>query len=88
MNWQFGDKEQASDLLMSEKFMAGNYNAFLLEAATPEIKRCLSELLNDTHSVQERLFEEMNSRGWYPLTRAQDSKIESEKQKHASKVSQ
>ena len=74
----FGEKEQATDLLMSEKFLAGTYNSYLLESATPEVLRCLDELLR----------REMTSRGWYPITKAQDTKLESEKQKFASKVSQ
>lgn len=85
-NATFGDKEQMTDLLSSEKFLAGTYNACLLEAATPEVKQCMSQLLNDTHTAQQTLFEEMNSRGWYPVTKAQDVKLDSEKQKFAGKV--
>ncbi len=84
----FGEKEQATDLLMSEKFLAGTYNSYLLESATPEVLRCFDELLRDTQSAQQVLFREMNSRGWYPITKAQDTKLDSEKQKFASKVSQ
>lgn len=86
-NCGFGEKEQATDLLMSEKFLAGTYHSYLLEGATPEVLRCLDELLRDTQDAQQRLFREMNSRGWYPVTKAQDTKIDSEKQKFAAKVS-
>lgn len=87
-NCPFGEKEQATDLLMTEKLMASTYNSFLLESATPEVLRSLHELLNDTYAMQQRLFQEMNSRGWYPVTRAQDTKLNSEKQKFQAKVSQ
>ena len=87
-NCKFGEKEQATDLLMSEKFLAGTYNSYLLEAATPEVLRCLDELLRDTQNTQQKLFGEMNSRGWYPVTKAQDTKLDTEKQKFAAKVTQ
>lgn len=84
---QFTEQDKANDLLQSEKYLAGCYNSYLLESATPEVKQCLSGLLNDTHSMQQRLFEDMNSRGWYPVTKAEDQKVMSAKQKFSAKVS-
>ena len=84
---QFTEPDKATDLLQSEKYLAGCYNSYLLESATPEVKQCLSGLLNDTHSMQQRLFDEMNSRGWYPVTKAEDQKLMAAKQKFAMKVS-
>jgi spore coat protein CotF len=84
---QFNEQDKATDLLQSEKYLAGCYNSYLLEAATPEVKQCLSGLLSDTHSMQQRLFEDMNSRGWYPVTKAEEQKIMSAKQKFSAKVS-
>ena len=86
-NQAFGEKEQMTDLLFTEKYLAQVYNTYLLECATPEVMRCLGELLGDTHSAQQHLFGEMNSRGWYPVNKAPDQKIQSSKQKFASKVS-
>ena len=87
-NHTFGEKEQATDLLMSEKFLAATYQSFLSEAATPEVRRTLDGILQDVNNLQQRLFGEMNSRGWYPVTRAQDTKLDSEKQKFSAKVTQ
>ena len=84
---QFTEQDRATDLLQTEKYLAGCYNSYLLESATPEVKQCLSGLLNDTHSMQQRLFEDMNSRGWYPVTKAEDQKVTQAKQKFAMKVS-
>ena len=82
----FCDKEQITDLLGSEKFLASNYNTFLLECATPEVSRCLSELLADTHSMQQKIFTEMSSRGWYPTPKAKEDKIATTKQQFSSNV--
>ena len=82
------EKEQMSDLLQSEKYLTGCYNSYLLECATPEMMRCLSGLLNDTHSMQQQLFGEMNSRGYYPVTKAEDQKLNAVKQQFSVKISQ
>ncbi len=82
----FCEKSAAIDLLMGEKYLASMYNAFLLECATPEMIGCLGELLMDTHNIAEHLFEEINSRGWYPVPKAEENKIQQAKQKFASKV--
>ncbi|MBE6555253.1 MAG: spore coat protein [Ruminococcaceae bacterium] len=84
--YTFGEKEQMADLLASEKFLAGNYCSFLSECATPEVVSALSELLMDTHRMQQRIFVEMNSRGWYPVTKAQEQKIAEAKQKFGTKI--
>lgn len=85
---QFGEKEQMTDLLMNEKYLAGCYNSNLLEAATPEVKRCLAELLDGTHSMQQQLFEEMNSRGYYPVTKAEEQKIGETRMKFSAMANQ
>ena len=85
-NCGYGDKERAMDMLQSVKYLTGVYNSFLLEAATPEVVSCLQELLRDTQNMQQKLFQEMNSRDWYPVTKAEEQKIGQTKMKFASMV--
>lgn len=85
-NSTFPEKEQITDLLSAEKFLAGNYNSFLLESATPEMVRCFSSLLSDTHNMQQTIFNEMQERGWYAVTKAEDTKINQTKQKFTACV--
>lgn len=80
-NCNMGEKEHMQDLLSYEKFLCGNYCAFLSEAATPEVLRCLQQILTETHNMQQQLFQEMNSRGFYPVTKAEDQKVAQAKQK-------
>ena len=84
----YGDKEFATDLLYSEKHLASQYCSFLSEAATPEVIRTLSSLLSDTHDAQQSLFTDMNSRGWYPVSKAEEQKVTQAKQKFGSMVTQ
>ena len=86
-NQVFLEKEQITDLLSAEKFLASNYNTFLAECATPEMVRCLSSLLNDTHTMQQTVFHEMAAKGWYPVTKAEDAKVNAAKAKFEANVS-
>ena len=69
------DKECAQTLLGSEKLLTTTYNTALLESATPEVREALCTLLCDNHRAAQALFEEMNSRGWYPVKRAEETAI-------------
>ncbi|MBQ2757388.1 MAG: spore coat protein [Clostridia bacterium] len=85
-NQGFTEKEQITDLLSAEKFLASNYNAFLVESATPEVVRCLSSLLDDTHRMQQTVFHEMQQKGWYPVTKAEDTKVNQTKAKFEASI--
>lgn len=80
-NPQFGDKEILTDLLTSEKALAGLYNTFAIESANPAMHAVQMNLLNDQHQVQQQIFAEMQSRGWYPTEAAQQQKITETKMK-------
>ena len=88
MNCSFTDKDRATDLLNTEKHLASCYGSQLLEAATPEVVACLKELQGSTYSMQEQLFAEMNSRGWYPVAKAEEQKLNQTKMKYSVPVSQ
>jgi len=83
----FPEKEQITDLLSAEKFLSGNYNSFLLESATPEMVRCFTTLLSDTHTMQQTIFAKMQERGWYDTPKAEDTKVNQAKQKFSASVS-
>ncbi|MBQ8341729.1 MAG: spore coat protein [Clostridia bacterium] len=87
-NCGFTDKEQMTDLLMSEKYLAGCYGSYLLESATPEVVSSLRELQSDVYGAQQQLFQDMNSRGWYPVTKAEEQKIGQTKMKFSAMVTQ
>lgn len=85
-NVNFDDKQMLGDALNSQKFVAGQYNCDLLECATPELKRCLWGILEDEHSIQEEIFTEMSNRGYYPVEKAKEEKINETKQKYGQCV--
>ena len=80
------DQEKMTDLLSSQKFLCGIYNTCCCEAATPAVRSTLCSLLQDAHRVQEDVFNEMSTRGWYKTEAAELTKINEAKQKFGSCV--
>lgn len=78
---KMNDKETLTDLLSAEKFASGAYNTYCLEAATPSVRSCLCSLLQDEHRIAEEVFNEMNTRGYYSVEKAEQQKITAAKQK-------
>ena len=85
-NTTFGEKEQMHDCLDTEKYLIGMYQSALTEAATPEVIQTLTDLLTEAFRMQQQLFREMNSRGWYPVTKAEDQKFSQAKKKFGAAV--
>ncbi len=77
----FDDKCMLHDLLNSEKHLTGTYNSNLSESATTSVQNCLNSMLNDSHAIQQQVFNEMSTRGWYPVEKAEDTKLNQIKQK-------
>ena len=84
----FNEQQRMTDLLSTQKFLTGAYNSYCCEAATNTVKNCLSSILQDEHRIQEDIFNEMSSRGWYPVEKAEEAKIASAKQKFSQSATQ
>jgi spore coat protein CotF len=80
------EQQKLNDLLTTEKSLSGLYNTYYAESATGAVRSCLSSILSDEHRIGEELFQEMNSRGWYPVEKAEEAKINSTKQKFSKSV--
>lgn len=71
----FTDKNIMTDALMTQKSVTAGYNYSANEAANMNVKNTMMDLLNEEHSLQHEVFEEMSKRGWYPTEAASDNKI-------------
>jgi spore coat protein CotF len=81
-NTQMQDRDLMMDMLSSEKFATSGYNTYANECATPRLREDFLNILRDEHEMQAELFTEINSRGWYPTTPAEQPKIDQAKQKY------
>lgn len=83
---QFDEKTMLFDALNSEKFLSSIYNCDILESATPEVKRCFCGILTDEHNLQHDIFNELSTRGYYPVEKAKEEKINEVKQTYGQCV--
>ena len=80
-NTPMQDKELLDDVLSSEKMITGSYNTFANECATPGVRDTMLCILKEEQDIQSDIFNEMISRGWYPVRPAEQQKIDTVKQK-------
>lgn len=80
-NTGFDEQARLMDMINSEKQMTSIYNTALCESETASVRNCLSSILGEEHSMQNELFMQMKSRGWYPTETAEQTKVDEAKQK-------
>ena len=69
------DQERITDLILSEKKMTANYDTFASECVDPQLRGEYLGILNKSHQTQSELFRAAQSKGWYTVEQAPQSKI-------------
>ena len=77
----FTDQEILADMLSSQKHMTALYNTYSGECKNTTVQGDMLEILRDEHDLQYGVFEEMEKRGLYPTTPAEETKISEAKTK-------
>jgi spore coat protein CotF len=85
-NSSYGEKEVLNEALSTEKSTTGTYNTFVNECANPQLRNDLMQILNTTHRMQADIFNEIQNKGMYQLSQAQQQKISQAKQKYSQQV--
>ncbi len=83
-NKKFTEQDRLADALNAQKYVTGHYNNFANESATPEVRACVMNILNEEHQIQEEVFNEMSSRGWYQTETAEEQKLQQAKTQYQS----
>ena len=78
------DKDRMTDALNAQKYATGHYNELACESATPDVRSCVMNILTEEHKIQEELFDEMHSRGWYKTEAAEEQKLQNAKNQFAA----
>jgi len=76
-----GDKERLSDGLLSQKQISSAYNTFAGECTNLQMRDEFLTILKEEHEIQSDIFNEMQSRGWYKVDPAEQTKVDTAKQK-------
>ncbi len=77
------EKEILKDCLDSQKHISANYNTFAGECANEQLRSAFLNILDDEHRIQADIFTDMSTNGWYPVTPAEQQKIQQTRQKYS-----
>lgn len=69
------DQERITDMILTEKKMSTNYNTFASECVDDKLRDEYLKILNQSHMTQTALFKAAQSKGWYTVEAAPQSKI-------------
>ena len=69
------DQERITDMILSEKKMNTNYNTFASECVDDKLRDEYLKILNQSHMTQTALFKTAQTKGWYKVDPAPQSKI-------------
>ena len=82
------DKDLMQDILLLEKGACDLYMHGSIEAATPNVNRTFKAALNESLTLQDSIYQQMKSRGWYAPENAQQSQIDTLRQKYSNQSMQ
>lgn len=69
------DREIMDDVLSSQKMITTSYNTFTNECVNQQLRTDFLNILRDEHNIQQNVFDQMQKRGWYSPTPAEQQKI-------------
>ena len=77
---KMGEKELLNDLLNQEKQLISSYTMAISEASCPNLRNVMMQQFNQCVSDQLAVFDQMSSRGYYPVKDAPDQDVQQAKQ--------
>jgi spore coat protein CotF len=80
------DKNLMQDILLLEKGACDLYMHGSIEAATPNVNQTFKAALNESLTLQDSIYQQMKSRGWYAPEAAQQSQIDTLRQKYQNQL--
>jgi len=78
------DKELMEQELLTIKGVCDLYLHGALEATTSEVHMAFKDVLNESLNIQNKIYNLMKEKGWYQTDTAEQTKIDSAKQKFSA----
>jgi spore coat protein CotF len=75
------DKDLMENILMLEKGVCDLYMHGTIESPTANVHQAFHCALDDALKMQDAVYDKMAAKGWYPTENAEETKINSVKQK-------
>ena len=78
------DKCMMEDLLLVTKGACDLFMHATIESATSNVHSAFDTALKDTLCMQNDIYNKMSQKGWYPMTQAEQQKIQQTMQKFST----
>lgn len=69
------DKEIMQDILSSQKLVADTYNTYTNECVNQQLRTDFLNILREEHNIQQSVYDQMKTRGWYSPAQAEQQKV-------------
>ena len=69
------DQERMTDFILAEKKMSSNYDTFASECVNVQLRDEFLKIFNQGHQTQTDLYKMAQSKGWYQVEQAPESKV-------------
>ena len=79
------DKDLMESELLTIKGVCDLYMHGAIEASTAEVHQAFKNALNESLNIQNKIYNLMAEKGWYPMQTAGQQQLDSVKQKFAGK---
>lgn len=80
------DQERITDMILSEKKMSANCDSFASECVDTKLRDEYVKMFTQSHATQTALFQTAQSKGWYKVDPAPQSKISETYNKFSSQT--
>jgi spore coat protein CotF len=75
------EQDILKDFLSSQKFITETYNTWAGECVNTNLRDDFLCILKEEHDIQSDIFTEMQSHGWYPTKPAEQTELDTLRQK-------
>ena len=79
----YTEKEIYGDALTAQKTATSEMNMAANECKHENVRKTIMNILNDEHTIQKAVFDDMQAAGYYPTPAADDKKVQDTKQKYS-----
>ena len=79
------DRDLMESELLTLKGVCDLYMHGTIEASTAEVHTAFKNALNESLNIQNKIYNLMAEKGWYPMQNAEEQQINNVKQKYAGK---
>lgn len=78
------DKNLMENILLLEKGVCDLYMHGTIESGTDNVHQAFCTALTESLAMQDKLYDEMTAKGWYPTEQVEQTKVDTVKQRFSA----